>query len=142
MWTDEIEHSVDYFFAPLRNSYRDEGPVRQRGLRAGASGLWCGAFELEGDTFVSHEGGTEAGGGVVKLGRDRVGLSVGSESGSSSEADDNGGDDEEGDEDDVSVPELLTESDPVVNLLRSARSAHSAQCNPASLGTRTMHLVW
>jgi hypothetical protein len=141
MPTIAIEHSVGYFFAPLRNSYRDEGPVRQRGLRAGASGLWCGACELEGDTFVSHEGGTEAGGGVVKLGRDRVGLSVGSESGSSSEADDDGGDDEEG-EDDESVPELSEESDAVVNLLRSARSAHSAQCSPASLGTRTMHLLW
>ncbi len=94
------------------------------------------------DNLVSPEGVALDGGGVLRVVSDRVGPFVGKVLSSSSEADGDDGEDEEGGEDEESASELSEESEPVVILLRSASSAHSTQCNPASLGKRTMHWLW
>ena len=39
MWIAAIDVPRGYFFVPLRNAYREEGPFRQGGLNVGARGV-------------------------------------------------------------------------------------------------------
>ena len=90
---------------------------------------------------MSQEGVALDDGGVLRVVGDREGL-MGKGLRSSSEAEEDDGDDKEEGDDEEPASELSGESEPVVILLRSASSAHSTQCSPASLGRRTIHWLW